>query len=491
MMKKIDVQNQPVLPPGRVFQIALTGVKYRLFRATVTVAVIVVAMAFLMNILTESLIKRAVADSVREQIVDLHRVDRWIARLSMPQPHENILAVLANGEAGSDAWNELATRGGLAAEELEALRPQALAAQDYLRFFTTLDYGRRRVLVGPDESVQIFHRLQAASAWEQFTTSLADMKTLRFPTDLESFQTFLGDWPALHGIVEGLRKGQSEAIASLRAHLDDTPLMEALREVDGPFGETVRAAGFSLSAAEAETLASEVERLDQILRIEATINNPGVRQKVAALRDVLPGDVTLAMIWALLRSQDRAEWFLDAMQENGLETDRLTPDGLESLARQRAHTRLLQVAEQQTLDAGGGLLGIGMRMTWLALVSMLVCAVGIANAMLMSVTERFREIATLKCLGALDAFIMSLFLIEACLLGLVGGLGGAVAGFILAGGRMALIFRGLLVQAFPWGDVAAAAGISVVLGMVLAAVSAVYPSLRAARLAPMEAMRIE
>ena len=43
-MKKIDVQNQPVLPPRRVFQIALTGVKYRLFRATVTVAVIVVGL---------------------------------------------------------------------------------------------------------------------------------------------------------------------------------------------------------------------------------------------------------------------------------------------------------------------------------------------------------------------------------------------------------------------------------------------------------------
>ena len=345
--------------------------------------------------------------------------------------------------------------------------------------------------MGPDESIQIFHRLQEASTWSQFATSLAAMKTLRFPTDLETFQTFLGTWPALHGAVEGIRKGQSEAIASLRAQLDDTPLLDALREVDGPFGDTVRAAGFSLSAVEAETLADEVERLNQILRIEATINNPGVRQKVAALRDVLPGDVTLSMIWDLLRSRDRAEWFLEAMQENELETSRLTPDGLESLARQRAHTRLLRVAEQQTSDAGGGLLGIGMRMTWLALVSMLVCAVGIANAMLMSVTERFREIATLKCLGALDGFIMSLFLIEACLLGLVGGVGGALAGFVLAGGRMALMFRVLMVQAFPWSEVATAAGISVVLGMVLAAVSAAYPSLRAARLAPMEAMRIE
>jgi putative ABC transport system permease protein len=266
--------------------------------------------------------------------------------------------------------------------------------------------------------------------------------------------------------------------------------MEALRGVDGPFGDAVRAAGFRLAPEEAESLADEVERLDQVLRIEATINNPGVRQKVAALRDVLPGDVTLPMIWALLRDRERADWFLAAMRENGLETGGLTAERLEDLARQRAHTRLLQVAERQTLETGGGLLGIGKRMTWLALVSMLVCAVGIANAMLMSVTERFREIATLKCLGALDAFIMSMFLIEACCWGWWGA-GGGGGGCLRAGGRMALMFRALLGQAFPWGDVAAAAGISVVLGMVLAAVSAVYPSLRAARLAPMEAMRIE
>jgi len=150
-MKKIDVQNQPVLPPGRVFQIALTGVKYRLFRATVTVAVIVVAMAFLMNILTESLIKRAVADSVREQIRDLHRVDRWIARLSMARPPEEILGQLADNNAEAEDLQEIAAMGGLDAAALEELRGQAAAAVGYLRFFAELDYGRRRVLAGPDE----------------------------------------------------------------------------------------------------------------------------------------------------------------------------------------------------------------------------------------------------------------------------------------------------------------------------------------------------
>jgi putative ABC transport system permease protein len=111
--------------------------------------------------------------------------------------------------------------------------------------------------------------------------------------------------------------------------------------------------------------------------------------------------------------------------------------------------------------------------------------------MLMSVTERFREIATLKCLGALDAFIMSVFLIEAGLLGFFGGVGGAVAGLLLAGARMAVTFQDLMWTAFPLTDVLIAGLLSIGVGMVLAAVSAVYPSLRAARLAPMEAMRIE
>ena len=52
------------------------------------------------------------------------------------------------------------------------------------------------------------------------------------------------------------------------------------------------------------------------------------------------------------------------------------------------------------------------KQTWLITLSLLVCVVGIANAMLMSVTERFREIGTMKCLGALDSFIVKLFLLE-------------------------------------------------------------------------------
>ena len=44
--------------------------------------------------------------------------------------------------------------------------------------------------------------------------------------------------------------------------------------------------------------------------------------------------------------------------------------------------------------------------------SLLVCTVGITNSMLMAVTERFKEIGTMKCLGALDSFVVVLFMLE-------------------------------------------------------------------------------
>jgi hypothetical protein len=490
-MKKIDVQSQPVLSAGRVFQIAVTGVKYRLFRAAVTVAVIVVAMAFLMNILTESLIKKSVAEAARDQIEDLYRVDRWIARLTMAQTADEILHQLASVDPDSGTAQELMAMGGFSAAEYELASQQAAEAVAYLDFFEQLNYGRRRVLVGPAESTRIFERLQEESVWQSFAAGLADMRTLRFPAALDEFRDFLERWPVLREKVNGVQRGQEQAIAGIQAALGDTPLMTALRDAAGAFGDHLRSAGFALSAEESESLAVEVRRLEHTLLIEGSINNPGVRQAVAAARDILPGDVTMTLIWNLLRQRERTEWFLGVLDENAMAYGDLTADQLEAIARHRAHARLLAAAERQTMDASGGFMGIGTRMTWLALVSMLVCAVGIANAMLMSVTERFREIATLKCLGALDAFIMSVFLIEAGLLGIVGGLGGAIAGFLLAGTRMAFAFKSLLWDAFPWQEVFVAGLISVLVGMLLAAISAVYPSFRAARLAPMEAMRIE
>ena len=68
---------------------------------------------------------------------------------------------------------------------------------------------------------------------------------------------------------------------------------------------------------------------------------------------------------------------------------------------------------------------------WQVALSLLVCAVGITNSMLMSVSERFREIGTMKCLGALNQFVVKIFMIEAFLMGLIASTLGWTVGTLL------------------------------------------------------------
>ena len=490
-MKVIDVQPQPLLGFAKTLRIALSGVKYRLFRAMVTVAVISVAMAFLMNILAESLIKMTVAETAQEQIDGMRRVDRWIARLSIPQTTGEIIAQAAEAETASDTLQNLQALGRLSDSETEALQSLSARALRYLAFFENLDYGRRRVLVGSAESTVVFDRLQDPANRTVLYSRLDDMKTVRFISEPEEFNEFLDNWPILRTLTEQIRAGQSIAIQTVQQQIEGRTLMESLREADGAFGVIIRNSGFALSTEEGVLLAEQVGDVADSTLIEDAMNHVDVRQAIAARRDIMPGDVTPALVWDMLKRQDHAEWYLARMLETGYNVDHWTDETINERAASRARAFLLKQAERATSETGGGLMGIGQRMTWLAFVSMLVCAVGIANAMLMSVTERFREIATLKCLGALDGFIMTVFLIEAAILGFVGGVAGTIMGLAIAVLRMLAIFKGLLLDALPYGALLTASLLSIFIGVILAAISAVYPSFRAARLAPMEAMRIE
>ncbi|MBO5959364.1 MAG: FtsX-like permease family protein, partial [Lentisphaeria bacterium] len=128
---------------------------------------------------------------------------------------------------------------------------------------------------------------------------------------------------------------------------------------------------------------------------------------------------------------------------------------------------------------------------YLMCLSFLVCVVGITNAMLMSITERFREIATLKCLGATDSFILVQIVLEAMIQGMIGGVIGLVLGFLVA--LISSVFQvGFRVfESFDWGMVGYAALFSMLAGVLLSVLSSLYPSAKAARMAPMEAMRVE
>ena len=129
------------------------------------------------------------------------------------------------------------------------------------------------------------------------------------------------------------------------------------------------------------------------------------------------------------------------------------------------------------------------KQTWLISLSLLVCVVGIANAMLMSVTERFREIGTMKCLGALDTFIVKLFLLESTFQGFAGTSAGIVIGFLLTLGLALMDYGGYVVDYFPGSGIAESAGYALVVGTLLSLIGAMLPAYRAAKMEPVEAMR--
>ncbi|MGL1932615.1 MAG: FtsX-like permease family protein [Desulfotalea sp.] len=127
---------------------------------------------------------------------------------------------------------------------------------------------------------------------------------------------------------------------------------------------------------------------------------------------------------------------------------------------------------------------------WIVFLSLLVCVVGIINAQLMSVTERFREIGTLKCLGALDSFVIRLFVLEALIQGLIGSILGVLfgVGFAIFSAFLRFGTSSISHIGFP---VFYSAMLAIIIGTSLSLIGALYPAIIAARMQPVEAMRAE
>jgi putative ABC transport system permease protein len=119
-------------------------------------------------------------------------------------------------------------------------------------------------------------------------------------------------------------------------------------------------------------------------------------------------------------------------------------------------------------------------------ISLLVGGVGIMNIMLVSVTERTREIGIAKALGAPRSFILMQFLIEAMVLAVIGGIIGIGFGWLL-GELAAKMIPHFPPPAVPWWAIVGATGFSALVGMLFG----ILPARRAANLAPIDALRHE
>ncbi|MFA5357880.1 MAG: ABC transporter permease [archaeon] len=143
---------------------------------------------------------------------------------------------------------------------------------------------------------------------------------------------------------------------------------------------------------------------------------------------------------------------------------------------------------QQLADSATSVLGtIQIVVLGIAVISLLVGAIGVMNLMFMSVSNRTKEIGTMKAIGATNYQVMLIFLTEALLIGAIGGFVGAIIGFLTAN------LAGIIASSAGF-ELVPVTGIDLILFAVAFAgmvgiLSGVLPALRASRLDPVEAIR--
>ena len=156
-------------------------------------------------------------------------------------------------------------------------------------------------------------------------------------------------------------------------------------------------------------------------------------------------------------------------------------------ARDDTLNGLLQKAGVDIFSGGG----TSPMMLLLLGLSLLTCLVGIVNSMMMAVTERIKEIGTLKCLGAEDAFIVKTYFLESSLQGILGTLLGAFVGLTVALVVMLVGYRHYLLIHLPLLAVLRCVLTALVLGSLIAVSASIIPAYWAARKQPVDAMRVE
>jgi len=458
------IGRQIVLPLSKAFEIAWKGIRIRLWRSLITMSGIVLAIAFLTSV--------------------------WVS----------------NGF--TNALRAVGPQNPLYAMVQSVLEAQAMSGGG----------GGLRCVVVQEQGEPQMGRITASASIYDMLQSMKIFRAELLPPDVEALKALLlaekgarPDAVVMIGLPEALAEGEAPGV--LRTYVGDGGLLliYGVAGLDSSSGSGVE--GTALEEILPAQLGEQTFTVDAGEVSESS--HVGARWYSQPRTDIVqasarPGAQALAnagpngVIWRKPVGKGAVLWYPVA-QESATDADQLCwflharPMAEAGSGEERSSllVRLIAVGLKEQFTGGEG----NMRGLWLVGLSLLVGVVGITNAMLMSVTERFREIGTMKCLGALDKFIVKLFLIESSLQGIAGSIAGALLGFGVAFLRALFAFHvkdpetgqsyWLAAHFFPMSDILTWIGIALITGVALTIVAAIYPAIRAARMQPVQAMRAE
>ena len=181
-------------------------------------------------------------------------------------------------------------------------------------------------------------------------------------------------------------------------------------------------------------------------------------------------------------------YYINVMTKQGTDSRALAQDFQDYFNRfytRNQDFQIMAISLDSVIDQYASMMGtVQVAIAVIAAISLLVGGIGVMNIMLVSVTERTREIGTRKALGAKNSAIRMQFIVESVIICLIGGIIGIIFGMLLG-------YAGASLLGFPAHPSVDAILIAVCFSMAIGVFFSYYPANKAAKLDPIEALRYE
>lgn len=181
-------------------------------------------------------------------------------------------------------------------------------------------------------------------------------------------------------------------------------------------------------------------------------------------------------------------YYINVMTKQGTDSRALAQDFQDYFNRfytRNQDFQIMAISLDSVIDQYASMMGtVQVAIAVIAAISLLVGGIGVMNIMLVSVTERTREIGTRKALGAKNSAIRMQFIVESVIICLIGGIIGIIFGMLLG-------YAGASLLGFPARPSVDAILIAVCFSMAIGVFFGYYPANKAAKLDPIEALRYE